>query len=248
MRNKNLLFIGLAVAAFVTFSCERAPEFSEVPRISYESVQFGFNPQGQDSLIISVNFEDGDGNLGITSEEAKSPPFHEATYISADPPHDSIYNIDNISSENLLKYGDGDTLPEYNCVSYRELVRKENNIPVLDENDQTIIDTVYVVPNPKGKNFIVQFFIKQDDGTFEEFDFERETCISANGTIGKLNSADHERPLQGTLSYFYRAFNLRRYFGNNIIKMSVQLIDKKENESNIIETPEFTLDQILIKE
>lgn len=232
------MFIGTAVAALVTVSCERAPEFSEVPSISFESVQFGFNPQGQDSLIISVNFEDGDGDLGISSDEAKAPPFHDATYFYADPPHNPVYNLDGISSENLLQLGDLDTLPEYSCKDYRILGRIEDQVAVTD--------TVYIQPNPKSKNFTLHFYIKQSDGTFEEFDFLEETCIPASGRFARLNTADNDRPLQGTLSYFFRAQNLRQYFGNNIIKLTVQISDKAEHQSNVVESDEFTLDEILI--
>ena len=235
---KNIKLTGYLLGLLVLVSCERAPEFSDVPSITFESVEFGFNPFGQDSLVISVNFEDGDGNLGISSEEAKSPPFHDATYFSATPPHDPIYNIDGISSEQLLKLGALDTLPAFSCINYRILGR------VVDK--EAVLDTVYIQRNPKSKNFIVEFFIQQDNGSFEEFSFLEETCIPASGRFSPLNTADHERPLQGTLSYFFRAQNLRQFFGNNVIKMRVQIIDKSENFSNVVESPEFTLDEILM--
>lgn len=238
MRNKIAILPGFILAIFAFSSCERAPEFSDIPSITYESVKFGFNPVGQDSLIISVNFEDGDGNLGISSEEAKEPPFHEATYFSADPPHSPIYNIEGISSENLLRIGDLDTLPEYSCLDYRILGR------VVDDN--AVTDTVYIQTNPKSKNFIIEFLIQQEDGSFEEFNFFEETCIPASGRFARLNTEDHSRPLQGTLSYFFRAQNLRQYFGNNAFKMKIQIADKAGNYSNIVESPVFTLDQILI--
>lgn len=236
MRNKIAILPGFILAIFAFFSCERAPEFSDVPKISYESVQFGFNPVGQDSLIISVNFEDGNGDLGISSNEG--PPFHEATYFSADPPHNPIYDIEGISSESLLRIGDLDTLPEYSCLNYRILGR------IVDET--AVTDTVYIQPNPRSKNFLVEFFIQQDDGSFKEFNFFEETCIPASGRFARLNTEDHDRPLQGTLSYFFRGQNLRQYFENNKIKMKIQITDKAGNYSNIIESDVFTLDEILI--
>lgn len=237
---KNIRLAGFLSLFLLIASCERAPEFSEVPSITFESVQFGFNPFGQDSLVISVNFEDGDGDLGISSEEAKSPPFHDATYFSAAPPHDPIYNIDGISSDKLLRIGDLDSLPSFSCLNYRVLGR-------IVEGD-AVLDTVYIQPNPKSKNFIVEFFIQDADGTFKEFDFLKETCIPSSGRFAPLNTADHDRPLQGTLSYFFRAQNLRQFFGNNTIKMRLQILDKREHFSNIVESPPFTLDEKLIIE
>jgi hypothetical protein len=235
---KNIKLPGYLIVLLAIISCERAPEFSEVPTIGFESVKFGYNPFGQDSLIITINFEDGDGDLGITSEEAKSPPFHDATYFTATSPPEEIYNVDGISSDKLLRIGDSDTLPRFSCLNYRIFGRMVDDVPVLD--------TVYIQPNPKSKNFLVEFFIKQDDDTFKEFDFLEETCIPSSGRFAPLNTADHDRPLQGTLSYFFRAQNLRQFFGNNTIKMRLQIIDKGEHFSNVVESHEFTLDEILI--
>lgn len=238
---KNIKLTGFLLGLFVLVSCERAPEFSDVPKIEFNNVEFIFNAMGQDSLAISVNFEDGDGNLGISSEEKKKPPFHEKTYFSADPPYQKLYDVEKISPDQLLRIGDLDSLPEYNC-SFYEI--RSRTIKVGEKNE-TVTDTVYALPNPKNKNFFLTFLIKEDDGNFREFNFSEETCITANGSFTKLNSEDHDRPLQGTLTYFYRTLDFRTYFGNNTIKIKVQIMDRNENFSNIVESPEFTLDEIL---
>lgn len=60
---KNFIFI--CVACLLS-SCLGKPEFSNTPLITFKSVQI-LAPQGQkygDSLLLTVEFEDGDGDLG----------------------------------------------------------------------------------------------------------------------------------------------------------------------------------------
>lgn len=231
--NYIVLILFLLGSSF--FSCERPPEFPHEPKIAFTKVTFGEGGvNSQDSLSIAIFFEDGDGDLGLTTEEAKRPPFHENTYFSATPPYEPITNIDGVPRESLLQYGDLDTLPPYNCINYL----------IVDDNEGR--DTLYLQPNPKGKNFLVRFFLKKDGG-YEEFDFVKETCISANGTFTRLNKADHDRPLQGHLTYAYRAVGLRQFFGDYPIKLQIQIMDRAEHMSNVVESPDFTLDEVLLK-
>ena len=220
-------------------SCERPPEFSINPKIDFERANYYEANSGQDSLNVTIYFEDGDGDLGVTSEEAKHPPFHENTYFQAAPPHHPVYDLKGISTEFLLKFGDLDTLPPYNCVNYMGFDREISK-------DSTVMDIVYRQPNPMGKNFRLRFFIKKDE-TFEEYNFMEETCIPSDGTFTRLNTADYDRPLQGSLTYSFRASNLRAYFGDYPIKLQVQIMDRKGNLSNIAESPEFTLDEVLVR-
>jgi len=68
----GLLFFALA-AAFG--SCIEPPEFSNTPAISNASVAppirvtDNFSQSQKDSLVISVRFQDGDGDLGVTATE-----------------------------------------------------------------------------------------------------------------------------------------------------------------------------------
>jgi hypothetical protein len=79
---KNFLAVlGLlvAVSAFLG-GCHNPPEFPNEPSISYKRVeQYHFTVAGrpQDSLRIVIRFEDGDGDLGLTSDD-NQPPFNPA--------------------------------------------------------------------------------------------------------------------------------------------------------------------------
>jgi hypothetical protein len=56
----TLLLTGLA-------SCFDPPEYPVTPSITYENVVFkdSEDPTISDTLVVSINFKDGDGNLGI---------------------------------------------------------------------------------------------------------------------------------------------------------------------------------------
>ncbi|MFM1912566.1 MAG: hypothetical protein RIR51_404 [Bacteroidota bacterium] len=74
-------FLGLFLLGFI-YSCINPPEFSNTPEISFEGIKKVnktiFNDLlGEvkvDSVIISVNFKDGDGDLGLTNEELSNNP------------------------------------------------------------------------------------------------------------------------------------------------------------------------------
>ncbi len=57
-----LVYIGV-ISFFVLSFCTRPPELPVVPEINFESIQFK-EVEGPDSLILSVFFQDGDGDLG----------------------------------------------------------------------------------------------------------------------------------------------------------------------------------------
>jgi hypothetical protein len=78
---------GLAVL-FVTLSlgsCFDPPEFPVVPQIDYEDVVFkeGNATNRTDSLIVTLKFKDGDGDLGVdaSAPEFNNAPFNNLTFF-----------------------------------------------------------------------------------------------------------------------------------------------------------------------
>ncbi len=71
--NLTIWGIGIGLSA-----CERPPSYPNVPEIEFGSLQYidQSGPQ-KDTLLISINFKDGDGDLGLTGEET-APPFNFA--------------------------------------------------------------------------------------------------------------------------------------------------------------------------
>ena len=79
---KSLRFtLALGGLALLATGCLKEPEYSSTPSISNNNVQvrrFKYaDPKRQpiDSVFITVNFQDGDGDLGLSSEESKVDPY-----------------------------------------------------------------------------------------------------------------------------------------------------------------------------
>jgi len=224
---KNLswfLFIMLGL-----FACHDRPTFPNTPSISFNDFYFReIADFPLDSLIIRINFEDGDGDLGLKSTET-SPPYQLLDFV-----------VD--SDGDTLKYGDPGTPIPYNCVDY-EILRKETSV-----NGSLIVtaDTMYVIRNPNYFNFYLTFLVLQPDGSFREFNpaLDRNCAPPYNGRFFILNTAYDIRPLTGELQYTLVS-GFRLLFRNDIIKLRVQIQDRSLNKSQILETDEFRITDII---
>jgi hypothetical protein len=86
------------LSALVVGSCNLKPDFPKEPVITSLKLERTFNPFGFDEVTMKVGFQDGDGDLGITSEERATPrplriatsnqPFQEYkyTFTASNPP------------------------------------------------------------------------------------------------------------------------------------------------------------------
>ena len=83
MKSSRLLLSlsGLALLATGLSGCLEAPEYSTTPSISNNNVRVRrFNPvnpgeQRIDSIFITINYQDGDGDLGLSGTESNVPPY-----------------------------------------------------------------------------------------------------------------------------------------------------------------------------
>ena len=62
-------------------SCLSPPEYSDTPEIEFNRVEYtvGFDPDGAvetDNVTVVINFRDGDGDLGLESQN-RNPPYSE---------------------------------------------------------------------------------------------------------------------------------------------------------------------------
>lgn len=75
---KGLLLFGFSV---LVTACFDPPEFSVVPQIEFVSVCFveGTQANPTDSLIVTISFRDGDGDLGLSGDQT-SEPFNDIFY------------------------------------------------------------------------------------------------------------------------------------------------------------------------
>ena len=75
---KGLLLFGVLVV--VASSCFDPPEYPNQPSIDFEGLEFFAEADAIDSLVLSINFKDGDGDLGLSSDDI-SFPYHPRNYF-----------------------------------------------------------------------------------------------------------------------------------------------------------------------
>ncbi len=113
-------------------------------------------------------------------------------------------------------------------------------------NVYVLLDTFYYEINSFHNNITVDFLIKNSNGTFREFDWVTEFCVSDNSPGLSYDGrfpvlAEKSGPLEGTLKYSMVSSGFLELFSVNTLKLRIQVYDRALNKSNIIETPEFTL-------
>lgn len=224
-------------------ACYQAPEFPLEPEISFNDIQFYDTPQ-QDSLVVTLNFQDGDGDLGLGGDEN-------------DMPYNPFFFVEN-GSGGLLMLNSNDTMPPYtppySCVNYKVGKISGNRfVPYLTSDYEASFpeqepDTLYTRPNPFADNFIVDFMVKEN-GSFTHFSWISAPSSgcgeSQNGRFMPLFDPEMaNKPLSGTLTYTMENYGFVPYFRNDTLKLRIRIIDRALNISNIIETPEFTLESI----
>ena len=206
----------------VALSCQRPPELPTTPVITFESVRYAPGPSGFDSLIVTIGFEDGDGDLGLLGNE-NDPPYQPLNYPRND-------------QGDFILFGDPEAPSEFHVCDFT----------IEDIDGDEISDTVYVEINQNSFNIEVDFFLKQD-GQYEEFDWRREfgqfSCITFDGRYPPLNTAEFERPLAGSLSYTMLSSGFLPLFGNDTLQLRIEIKDKALNISNTVESPDFIVGQ-----
>ncbi|MEM9859546.1 MAG: hypothetical protein AAF843_19490 [Bacteroidota bacterium] len=267
-----------AIMASLLSSCFDDPEFADTPRIEFESIAFvkSRSVDESDSLIIAINFEDGDGNLGLNSQGDLEPPFNQRNFFNNkngqvfDTSRDRYGDLLTLSDRNEI-----DTLPIYDefdfpCLIWEvqpsffydtTAILEENTVLSeieLNGNFERIPDTVYFKTNERHNNIIVRIFRDENNnGIIEEesefFDWRKilSSQCTANldgrfpsGTDGVLNDGN---PKEGTIIYNIVLSAISDILTEDKkLKFRLYIYDRAGNRSNVIDTPEVTLDEITI--
>lgn len=78
------LVLALLSAGIGFYSCTPEPHFDNVPVITFESISKNTKLDGfgnkTDSLVIAVKFQDGDGDLGVSSTLKEDSLLYKTTY------------------------------------------------------------------------------------------------------------------------------------------------------------------------
>lgn len=224
-------------------SCFQAPTYDVIPEISFNNIVFseGATEIAADTLILTINFKDGDGNLGLTKSTADaSAPYNDLWYLRYD---DFYVDYDAEESINYVTYSDRtdpkyvDFLPPYEFPYFCQ------NYNIIDQ------DTFYVESNEYHHNIIVDYYVKKN-GTYTKFDFETafDPICGENfhGRFPLLNESLRDRPLEGTLKYKMESVGFKFLFRLDTLALEVYIYDRALNKSNVIRTPDFVLENITI--
>jgi hypothetical protein len=258
---KMIWKVGLSViAAFLVSACFNPPEYPSIPEITFNKIKFIDTPDPAgtlvaDTLALSIDFKDGDGDLGLTDSDLGLGQFAERYYFKV---NDSklYYNpsgdpLQLVGDPNIIRYktkrtvAHYDTLPAYvkpfNCTNWEVVYQTTNNITKP-------IDTLYFKLNPNHYNVFVDFLVKDPfTGTFVEYDFRKEFCTTYDGRLPVLSKdIGQETPLEGTIRYAMAGtgFNLIFSGQNKNLKLRIRMQDRALHQSNELLTPEFTLADI----
>ena len=197
------------------------------------------------ALTISINVEDGDGDLGLDGDE------------NGFPYHPFAIRVD--GNGRPIEYGDDPNDPPFTCLDYA--VEDFENTDLNGDLDKS--DTLLIDFNENQYNIFVSFFRKVN-GTFEEVDIRAQPPGSANastlcgltfdGRFPCLSSEDdpcnfvrnNARPITGVINYDMESSLFLPVFRTDTLMLKVQIQDRALNRSNTIETPEFTLQGIKV--
>ncbi|MFZ6001465.1 MAG: hypothetical protein ACOYW3_13225 [Bacteroidota bacterium] len=233
------MWLGLAV-----LSCFEPPEFPLEPQIDFKSVRFrDMADPNTDSLVVEVFFKDGDGNLGLDPAEI-------GCYDAGDKQicHQREFELFVTEGPNTgkpINYAMKRTDPSFK--SYPAYVRPYSctHWKLAYNKDDQVIDTVAIELNPDHYNIFVDFLVKQADGSFKEFDFMTEFCQTYDGRFPILSKDPSQKnTLEGVIRYGMPSQGFKSLFSIKTLKLRIQVQDRLLNKSNIVESPEFTLQSI----
>lgn len=217
---KNYLI--LLSIIFVSGACISPPDnFPSTPEISFRDLVFS-TTDGADSLILSINFKDAEGDLGLNPSDVE-PPFNPVTFIR-----------DNFG--NLIVYSKRPPeAPSYNPIDW--VIN-----PIV--NNTVVRDTVWVEQNEDHNNIFVRFFIKRN-GVYTEFKWEEPPFFTTfNGRFPRIINGSEALPVEGSIQYSMLSFGWNSIFRNDTLRIDVEIQDRELNRSNVVSSPEVTLNQI----
>ncbi len=220
MRFKS--YLGIFFLSVLAIACINPPDnFPSVPVITFESIEYK-PTSGPDSLIIGFDFQDAEGDLGLSATDI-NPPFNAVDFQRD-------------QSGNLITYSNRPAeAPNYNPIDW-----------VVDPivNNQTVKDTIWVVQNPNQFNIFVKFFIKRN-GQFSEFRWQDPPFFTTfNGRFPRVLTTEEGQAVEGNIRYGMLSSGWQSIFRNDTIRIDVEIQDRQLNRSNQVSSPEVTLSQI----
>lgn len=237
----------LMLLLLIFSSCNRPPELPNEPTVAFENIEFEVLNAGdplfeENILRLTMRVSDGNGDLGLDGNETSG--------IYA--PFELIRDGDG-----FVEFGDRPDDPPFSCLEY--VIEDRENTDLNGDGD--LLDTLKINFNKNQFNVEVDFLVKKN-GVFEELDLRAQPpgssnqntlCgISFDGRFPCLSAqenpcnfvSNNDSPVEGTVSYEMKSGLFLPLFRTDTLKLSFLIRDRALNESNVAETPEFTLQSI----
>ncbi|MEM9325131.1 MAG: hypothetical protein AAGA85_05730 [Bacteroidota bacterium] len=237
------------VIALGLVGCFDPPEFAEVPSIQYENIVFALGPirnpdrpelgRETDTLNLTFEFEDGDGDIGLNSNE-DGPPYHSfnividnrdsVVTISDDAVEPPFFAVDPFGNRTLIS--DTDIRPDFVCEGLDWLV--------------VGLDTIFIQANEFNKNIFVSFF-RKIGGEYININAQLspDPCQqSFDARIPIFDEANIGRSLSGSITYSMISTGFEPLFRLDTMRLEFFIYDRQLNKSNTVSTPDFVLPDI----
>jgi hypothetical protein len=223
----RLLFFLIGASLMLT-ACLEAPEFGDPPRLTDIEVYFKEVETQPDSLVVRVDFEDGDGDLGVSGigDVTLLPPY----FIPIPNPDDGgVWYFDENDEQ----------LPPYDCRQYVSI-----DLDLTDGISEEDEDTIRADYDEAYYNYSITLYTKEN-GQYEEYDFLIRNCSPPlGGRFPPLrDDFSVDRPLKGTIQWgsvdFYKSL-----FRDDTLRLDVTIRDRAGNVSNVVTKEGFTLEEI----
>jgi len=254
IRNFTLILI----LTWVVGACLKQPENSVIPQIQLQSLNFKHEfPAAADTLILTLKFTDGDGDLGIEGNETA---IYTSSIDSTDINSPFYYVYDSTSklcgSHICTTHYNGYTLPRgahYVNYKMKRTIPSADTLPSLScknwELRASPADTLYLQTNPYNNNIFVDIYTKNADGTYAYFDPNNvypfgNLCVTNffNGRFPILPSDLGKRSsLDGTITYKIQSAGLYIFLRGKTIKARTYILDRAFHKSNLVESDDFIM-------
>jgi hypothetical protein len=257
---KRTLNLFILIALLAIGSCFNPPEFSEIPQIvRIEGVRTFEVPGANtpDSMIVSVQFRDGNGDIGIDATQ-NEPPYNERWFFLKTPITKCETGL--TSPCNRISYVQDPTkLSAYVTYSMKRTTPGYDTLPAFVQpfdcsryyvvtTGSQVRDTLYSVTNRRYSNFFMDIYIKSGN-SYDKFNFNSRPYPACEiyGLDGRLpilakdGDLSAELPLDGTITYKVASASFYSLLRNRTVQLRIRIMDRAGNMSDEAISNDFTL-------
>lgn len=252
------------------FSCFDPPEYPDVPEIVFKSLHFVDVPDlpsgeiSADSLILTLRFKDGDGNLGLTPDD-NLPPYNDRWYyLKTDLDFKLFPQCEPYRAEHRCHGYPNPVDYKVEFDKYIDIADKNNGTPPYDtlhafvkpydclnwevvrDKDNHVVDQIYFTLNPHYSNIFVEFQTKNGDNTYTIFDwsdFLSYPSCEVQGFNGRFpllfEPGSTESPLEGEIRYSMPSPFFKVIFAAKTVRLKIYIEDRTLFKSNEVYTNDF---------